>query len=258
MSSPETQEKAPPDDLIKAAETGDAEAQTNVGRWYAENLPDTPYAQIWFRRAADQGLPRALHNLGVLALRSDDNELAIEWFKKAVAADWLNSMFRLARLLEEKGDISGAFEIYDRGARRGCSDSQDALSQLIVDKEIESHYDLALMLTERAAQQGSPIAQTRLGTIYHEGLGVERNPELAASWFLKAAQRGHPGAQLMIGGFCHLGVGVKANRLAAMRFLLASAAQGNELAKAYLPDVVAELTPEERSQFETKAIADRH
>jgi uncharacterized protein len=257
MSSPEIQEKTPPDDLTKAAETGDADAQSNLGRWYAENLPETPYAQMWFKRAADQGLPKALHNLGVLAVKSEDNELAIEWLKKAVAADWLNSMFPLGALLEEKGDISGAFEIYDRGARRGCSNSQGALSQLIVNKEIESHYDLALFLTERAAEEGSPFAQARLGTIYHEGLGVERNPELAASWFLKSAQRGHPGAQLMIGGFYHMGIGIKVNRLAAMRFLLASAAQGNQFAQAYLPDVVADLTPEERSQLESE-IADKH
>lgn len=256
MSSPET--ARPPDDLVKAAEAGEAEAQTNLGRWYAENLPETPYAQMWFKRAADQGLPRALHNLGVVAFRSGDNELAIEWFKKAVAADWLNSMCPLGKLLEEKNDISGAFEIYDRGARRGCSDSQDALSQLILHKEIESHYDLALFLTERAAQQGRSSAQTRLGMMYHEGQGVEQDPELAASWFLQAAQRGHPGAQLMIGGFYHMGIGIKADRLAAMRFLLASAAQGNEIAQACLPRVEAELTPEEKSQLESEATAAKH
>jgi TPR repeat protein len=106
MSSPETLEKMPPDDLIEAAETGDAEAQSTLGRWYGENLPETPYAQMWFKRAADQGLPRALHNMGVVAFRSGDNELAIEWFRKAVAADWVNSIFPLGNLLEEKGDIN--------------------------------------------------------------------------------------------------------------------------------------------------------
>jgi TPR repeat protein len=253
MPSPETPK--PPDDLAKAAETGDAEAQSDLGRWYAENLPATPYAQMWFERAAGQGLPKAFHNLGVSAIESGDRELAIEWFRKAVAADWSNSILPLGKLLELSGDISGALEVLDRGARRGVSDSQEALSDLIVQKEIESHYHLAFFLTERAAQQGSLWAQSRLGMIYHEGLGVERNPELAASWFLKAAKRGHPFAQLMIGGSYHLGTGIKVDRPAAMRFLRLSAAQGNEFARAYLPAVEADLTPEERAQLESEAIA---
>lgn len=247
---------APPEDLKKAAEAGDAEAQSDLGRWYAENLPETPYAQMWFKRAADQGLARAMHNLGVTAFRSGDNELAIEWLKKAVAADWANSMLPLGKLLEEQGDIRGAFEVYDRGARRGNADLQDALSHLIIEKEIESHYDLAIFLTERAAKDGRASAQIRLALMHHEGIGgVEQNPELAAKWALAAAQRNHPGAQLLIGGFYHLGKGIKANRLAAMRFLLASAAQGNPGARAYLPSVEADLTPEEKSQLESNADA---
>ena len=121
MSRPEP--PTPPDDLVKAAETGETDAQCDLGRWYAENLPETPYARMWFRRAADQGLPRALHNMGVLAARAEDNELAIEWFRKAVAADWLNSIFPLGKLLQESGDMQGALKIYNQGIVRGCADS---------------------------------------------------------------------------------------------------------------------------------------
>lgn len=240
----------PPDTLVKAAEAGDAEAQCDLGRWYAENLPDAPYAQRWFRRAADQGLPRAMHNLGVVAFRLGDNDLAIEWYRKAAAGNWLNSMCPLGKLLEERNDVSGAFEVLDRGARGGNFDSQEALSDLILKQEIESHYDLALLLTERAAKGGHISAQMRLGLMYHEGQGVERSPEQAAEWLLQAAQRGHPGAQAMIGGFYHLGIGVEVNRLTAMRFLLLSAAQGNEIAHAYLPRVRADLTVQEKAQLD--------
>lgn len=250
MSGLET--PTPPRDLLAAAEAGDAEAQTNLGRWYAENLPGSPHAWSWFQRAADQGLPRAMHNLGVVAYEMGNKDLAIEWFGKAAARNWLNSMCPLGRLLEEMNDVSGAFEILDRGARGGNFDSQEALCDLILKKEIESHYDLALFLTERAANDGHAFAQMRLGMMYHEGQGVERSPAQAAVWLLQAAQRGHPGAQVMIGGFYHLGIGVEVNRLAAMRFLLLSAAQGNETAHAYLPRVRTDLTVQEKAQLDSE------
>ena len=100
------------------------------------------------------------------------------------------------------------------------------------------------------AEAGDAEAQTRLGTIFHEGLGVERDPEHAMWWFLQAVKQNHAGAQAMLGVAAHLGIGVEADRLNAMRLLMLSAAQGNEIAKAYLPTVKAELTPDERSLIE--------
>lgn len=258
MSSPEIQEKTPPDDLIKAAETGDADAQTDLGRWYAENLPETPYAQMWFRRAADQGLPRALHNMGVMAVRSEDNELAIDWFRKAVAADWRNSMFPLGGLLEESGDINGALETYNLGIVKGCADSMHAMSRLIIDNEIKGLYENARIWCERATAQGHAGAQMQLAQIYHEGLGVQPDPKQAVSLWLKAARQGHSGAQVWIGVACDMGFVLKEDRVAAMRFLSASAAQDNEAAKVYLPSVERKLTPQERAQFERDPIPFAH
>ncbi len=254
----ETSIKSPPAELLHAAEAGDAEAQNELGRWYGEALPETPYARIWFRRAADQGVPKAMHNLGIVALQDDDRELAIGWFRKAVAAGWRNSFLPLGKLLEGSGDIEGAFATYRAGAERGCSDCEEALSQIIVDKEIEAHYELARSQTMRAAAQGSAVAQTRLGTIYHEGLGVERDPGKATALWLRAAEQGHPGAQLMAGVAYHMGHCVKQDRLAAMRLLMASAAQGNEGAEIYLDSVEKDLTAEEKRQLRQELDAGRH
>lgn len=241
----------PPEDIKKAAEAGGAEAQNDLGRWYAENLPETPYAEMWFRRAAKKDLPQAFHNLGVLTAKSEDYELAVEWFEEAVARNWLNSIIPLSSLLAELGDIKGALEILDRGARRGHPGSQEVLSDLIIQEAIESHHDLAGFLAEKFTQLSSTSARSRFGVIDHKGHGVDQNPELATSWFLKAA-RGDSFAQLMIGGFYHRGIGIEASRIAAVAFLSVSAAQGNPSAQAYLSDVEADLTPEERSELESK------
>lgn len=250
MSSPEIQEKTPPGDLMKAAETGDAESQTNLGSWYAENLPETPDAQMWFKRAADQGLPRALHSMGVVAARGGDNELAIEWFTKAVAADWVNSIFPLAKLLEEKGDIKGAFQAFFQGVEKDCADSLVAMSRTVIDGKAANLYEWARIWCGRAVARGHLEAHTLLAKIHHEGLGVEPDPKQSASLWMTAAQRGHPSAQLMIGLACETAVGLKEDRVAAMRFFSASAAQRNDAARICLKSLERRLTPEERAAFE--------
>jgi hypothetical protein len=54
---------------MQTAESGDAEAQTNVGEIYERGLgvpPNYEAAAIWYQKAADQGYSRALFNLGTL------------------------------------------------------------------------------------------------------------------------------------------------------------------------------------------------
>ena len=250
MSSPETGKPTPPLEMLKAAEAGDAEAQTDLGLWYGANVPDTPHIEMWTRRAADQGLPRALHNMGVHAVWAGNNDIALEWFRKAVAADWSNSLFPLGGLLEERGDMRGAFDAYRRGIEKDCADSMDAMSRLIIDGELEKLYPNAHDWCARAVAKGHLQAHVRLAQIYHEGLGVERNPNKAASLWMTAAQYGHPVAQLMIGLACETGVGLREDRVAAMRFLRASAAQENEGARICLESLERRLTPEERAEFE--------
>jgi hypothetical protein len=253
-SGPDNQ-PGPPADVLTRAETGDAEAANEVGLWYAKNHPGSPEVERWFRRAADAGLARAQHNMGVFAMRSGRTQEAVRWFRLAMDGDWQPSAFALGALLEDQGDMKAAIAAFNIGAQRNCAQSQDALGRLAFDEDKETSYEAARYWSEKSAQQGYAPAQTRLGTIYHEGLGVARDPQQAAFWFLQAAQRGHAGAQAMIGAACHLGIGVKADRLAATRWLRASAEQGNPIARAYLPKVEAELTPDERTLLE-KEIAD--
>jgi len=133
---------------------------------------------------------------------------------------------------------------------RNASYHRIALARLALKEGTEDSYQVARYWAEKAAQKGYAPAQATLGTIFHEGLGVAQDPQLAASWFLKAAHQGHDGAQMWIGAACHLGIGVPADRQNAARWLSVSAYQGNPLAQAYLPRVIAELSPNERSFLE--------
>ena len=77
-------------DLLKAAESGDAGAQTELGRRYEYGLgvpEDHLAAAKWFRKAAEQGNAKAQLSLGFsynLGLTGAANQPeAFRWFRKA-------------------------------------------------------------------------------------------------------------------------------------------------------------------------------
>jgi TPR repeat protein len=208
---------------------------------------------MWFQRAADQGNANGYHNLGVEAYRVGDMPAAAEWFRKSAAAGVRRSFAFLGTILEKGGDIAGATQMFRSGADKDCPDCQRNLGRLAFHEKTQESYQRARYWDEKAAAQGEAASQARLGTIDHDGLGVEHDPEQAVHWWQQAARQGHHVAQYKMGVACHEGTGTKKDRLAAMRFLMASAARGDNDAKSYLPRVVTELTAEERSQLESEA-----
>lgn len=221
------------EELLQKAQAGDAEAQSDLGRSLMGS-GNRAEAERWFLRAAEQGLPKAKHNLGVLAVQDGNMPEAFRWFGEAAKDGWLNSTFALGMLHHEAGDIEDAMRHLESAARQGHADSQDALGRIHFDRETRADDVIARQWSELAAAQGSAAAKTRLGTIFHEGRGVPRDPARAAAYFLDAAHQGHPGAQSMIGVALHMGVGIATDRIEAAHWLMRSAAQGNPIASAYL------------------------
>jgi TPR repeat protein len=245
----------PARELLTSAEGGDPEAQNALGRFYAQHgsvANSTEIAEAWFRRAADQGLAPAKHNLGVLALRADREDLAQSWFRAAADDGWLPSIFALGDVLESAGQDQEAARLYEIAANRGSADAQDALGRMMFELETQEGYEKSRRWSELAAAQGVASADTRLATIYHEGLGVDRDPQRAAAFFLRAARAGHPGAQLMIGIAYHVGAGVEANRLEAA-FWLSLVADEDSIARHYLTTRVdPNLTQDEKIALEAR------
>lgn len=76
---------------LPPAQSGDKEAQTYVGEVYEKSLsgaePDYAAAATWYRKAAEQGYPRALMNLGLLYERGlgveKDLAKAMEYYRKS-------------------------------------------------------------------------------------------------------------------------------------------------------------------------------
>ena len=69
-----------------------------------------------------------------------------------------------------------------------------------------------------AAARNNLVAQNVLGTMYAEGLGVERNDQLAIDWFLKAQARGSAEAMANLAKMYALGRGVAQNNTTALQY----------------------------------------
>jgi TPR repeat protein len=69
-------------------------------------------------------------------------------------------------------------------------------------------YETALQEWRPLAEQGDAFAQSNLGTMYANGLGVILDDAEAANWFRLGAEQGNVGAQLKLGFMYFSGRGV--------------------------------------------------
>jgi TPR repeat protein len=106
-------------------------------------------------------------------------------------------------------------------------------------------YVTALKEWKPLAEGGDALAQFNLALLYHYGLGVERDMELAIEWYEKAAQQSQPDAQVAIGDLFMAGLwgGAPDPEEAAAWYRLA-AKQGHAEAKKKLDEVMSVTRPE--------------
>lgn len=141
------------------AETGDADAEYNIGLLYMNGLgvkKNSRYARQLFMAAAEQGQADAQYNLGLMYYQGNtvfrSNKDAFTWWSKAAAQNHAPAQYNLGIL-------------YAYGMWVG----QDL--------------DKALELWRAAADQGNKDAIAALIRAYEKGeFGVTRNPVKAASW----------------------------------------------------------------------------
>jgi len=157
---------------LKAAENGEPQAHTLVGRIYAEGhgiTPNAPLAAQWYERGAKLGDPEAMFAYALMLAEGKgvdkDRTEAARQFEAAAARRHALANYNLA-LLFLKGE-----------------------------GKPENPYR-AFMHMRFAAESGVAAAQYDLGTMYATGTGVDPNAFEAAKWIGKAAAAGHPEAQV--------------------------------------------------------------
>ena len=239
-------------ELKKRADSGDADAQVNLGVLYAngQGVP-IDYAQAiqWWDKGAAQGYPPAQINLGWLYYHIQDYVRARQWWKKAAAQGHAPAQFGLG-VLYEKGqgvpiDYAQASQWWDKAAAQGYAPAQVNLGVLYRDGQgVPQDYATARRWYEKAAAQNNAIAQSnlgwvyatingvpaeaqvRLGQLYANGQGVPQDYATARGWYEKAAAQGLAQAQYYLGSLYGIGQGVPKDTAKAVEWWQKAAAQG--------------------------------
>jgi uncharacterized protein len=87
--------------------------------------------------------------------------------------------------------------VYRAAAAVGDGPAQDMPSAMLVEGKVMSpDYAKAPRWALAAAEQGIAAAITRLGMMFHNALGVPRDPAQAVHWWCRGAQRGAAGGAL--------------------------------------------------------------
>jgi len=108
------------------------------------------------------------------------------------------------------GDYVAARTIWVHHARRGSAEAQYRLGWLFENGlGTQKNFTRAVKWYARAAAQGHASAQYNLGVMYTDGRGVMRDETTAASYFRMAARQGHAKAAYNLGLFYQTGRGVE-------------------------------------------------
>ena len=160
----------------KAAEQGDSEAQTNLGRMYAEGrgVPKNDAKAVeWFEKAAEQGHAKAQTNLGVMFATGrgvpKDDAKAVEWYRKAANRGYARAQTNLGFMYHQgRGvakDDAKAEEWYRKAADQGDETARRGLDVMKLEGRVAKSATVQAAQTQKgtdaqATQQvPAPVAQ---------------------------------------------------------------------------------------------------
>ncbi len=223
---------------LKAAEQGDAAAQSNLGEMYykGEGVPkDSVKAVEWYRKAANQGDARGQSSLGMMYAKGEgvpkDSVEALKWLRKGVEKGDARGQSNLGAMYDNgegvPKDSAKAVEWYRKAAEQGYAAAQSNLGAKYENGEgVPKDFVKAVEWYRKAAEQGFAIAQTNLGGMYNRGEGVPKDFVKAVEWYRKAAEQGYAVAQHNLGVKYDNGEGVPKDSAKAVEWYRKAAEQG--------------------------------
>ena len=236
------------DEMLAAAQKGDAEAQVYIGDcyWYGDKVSQNYYKAVsWYRKAAVQGNAEAQYVMGIsfrYAIGNEENfSEAAEWFRHAAKQGHSFAQVELG-LCYEFGegvdqDYVQAVRWYKESADQGNSFGQAYLGDLYEHGNgVEQSYTRAVELYQKSAEQENSLGQYCLANCYFAGNGVTQDYSEAAKWFRKSADQGNPDAQYMLALMYLNGDGVKQSNKDSAKWMKKSAEQGHPDAQFYCGD----------------------
>lgn len=120
----------------------------------------------------------------------------------------------------------------------------------------EGRYEQVLPGIREMAERGRSDAQHMLALAYRDGLGLAKDPEIAAVWFERAAASGHVQSQYELGIAYLRGLGVEISSEQAVRWLSKAANAGQTDAAVVLASVLLARGEEEHARMRLQQAAE--
>ena len=239
-------------DELSKANQGDSHSQLVVAKAYMSGEGVTQSNEKgfeWFLKSAKQGNSDGQFIVGMLydlgqGVRQD-NAKAYEWLLYAVI-NGDEDAFSAIGTMHDEGRISQQDYSIAREIRYGAEPSFNFGTSVTSNSdEVEQAYRRAcdkgsrvgclsimssLDYSKKLADEGNVIEQHRLGVMYLEGDGVDRNYEKAFNYLLKAAKQGNGNAQSAIAGMYFDGKGIQRDEEEALFWSNKACSNGDEVA----------------------------
>ena len=224
------------------AETGNLAAQYGLAMAYLKGA-GTPVnqelAEIWCKKAAEQGAPQAQFQYAYSFLSSEDPQggknssarpsEAAKWYQKAADQQVPEAQYYLGVAYKNgKGlpkDDTLAMKWLLAADSNGCKLADDDLGvlQYLGDcfsygRGVEVDAAKAVGMYLKAAENGDTKSQLALGKCYYDGTGLEKNDSKSFAWYQRAAEQGDCDAIMALGAFYASGIVVDKNEKEALKW----------------------------------------
>lgn len=228
--------------LQRAADAGDAEAQTSLGACFQEGFlglqRDEQKGFYYIQKAAAQGYDMAIYNLGLDYLYgigvAKDLDKALSYFKQAAMSGVAQAQyFYAAGIIDDSVTTDQGVFWLQKSADQGYVPANSMLARYYINKE---DYEKALKNAQIAASTGDAEGEAALATLYYYGCGVNKDLDQARYWAQQAADQEHSAGYTILGSIsCDEG-----NYLYALPYLQKGAELENNQARLLLADIYHE------------------
>ena len=184
-----------------------------------------------FRALAELGFATAHYNLATMYFFgqgvAEDRSQAVRWVTKAAERGHERAQLVLARWYANaenvEQDHDQAAHWYSRAAKQGNEDARDSLEFLRLISD---------------AEDGGACAQYKLGKMYRDGKGTQKDDAKAVEWFTRAAEQGLADAQYSLGRLYFWGdAGFSKDHTQPLQWLIEAANSGFRPAYFLLGDI---------------------
>lgn len=170
--------------------------------------PDLAAAQQWFKLAADQGLSKAMFELGNMAKNglssTNDITTAISWYEKAAKLGNIKAMLALGKIYcGEEGaaiDYNKALNHYAKAASMGSLEAEYQLAKLIENKLVASNkYSGKLISFYDAISKAAALGDMQATLMLADYYASNNNIQLALKYYQQAIDKNFAPAALRLG-----------------------------------------------------------